>query len=175
MKLSPRRVCVFACGAIALSREQQSADAASQDPEYKITPEDIARKNPVKPTPEGLAEARKCSSYDCAMCHGEHGDGKGEIVESMKLTMHDWHDPGFAGRQNRRRAFLHHHQRQRKNDRGRRPADGKAALESGESGAVDGGEGRAAAKSAAAQRFPSMRAVRTGRPRRPVLGSFCAH
>jgi ribosomal protein L24E len=27
------------------------------------------------------------------MCHGEHGDGKGEVVESMKLTMHDWRDP----------------------------------------------------------------------------------
>jgi hypothetical protein len=26
------------------------------------------------------------------MCHGPAGDGKGEIVESMKLTMHDWHD-----------------------------------------------------------------------------------
>ena len=61
--------------------------------DYKITPEDIARKNPLKSSPEGLAEARRVFKYDCAMCHGEHGDGKGEIVESMKLTMRDWHDP----------------------------------------------------------------------------------
>jgi ribosomal protein L24E len=27
------------------------------------------------------------------MCHGAKGDGKGEVVESMKLTMHDWRDP----------------------------------------------------------------------------------
>jgi mono/diheme cytochrome c family protein len=65
---------------------------AAQDAEYKITPEDVARVNPVKSTPEGLAEARRVYGYDCAMCHGEHGDGKGELVESMKLTMHDWRD-----------------------------------------------------------------------------------
>jgi mono/diheme cytochrome c family protein len=73
---------------------QESADK-SQAPadEYKITPQDIARKNPLKPSPEGLAEARRVFKYDCAMCHGAKGDGKGEIVESMQLTMVDWKDP----------------------------------------------------------------------------------
>ena len=61
--------------------------------EYKISAEDAARVNPVKSSPEGLAEARKVFGYDCAMCHGEKGDGKGEVVESMKLTMHDWREP----------------------------------------------------------------------------------
>ena len=51
------------------------------------------KKNPLKPTPEVLASGRKVFGYDCAMCHGEKGDGKGEMVESMKLTMKDWHDP----------------------------------------------------------------------------------
>jgi ribosomal protein L24E len=27
------------------------------------------------------------------MCHGAKGDGKGEVVESMKLSMRDWRDP----------------------------------------------------------------------------------
>ena len=27
------------------------------------------------------------------MCHGAKGDGKGEVVESMKLTMRDWREP----------------------------------------------------------------------------------
>jgi len=27
------------------------------------------------------------------MCHGAAGDGKGDMVESMKLTMKDWRDP----------------------------------------------------------------------------------
>lgn len=80
-------------------------NAAQENPDKskssgdKITPEDIARTNPEKPTPEGLAEARRVFGYDCAMCHGEHGDGKGELVESMKLTMHDWRDPAtLAGK-----------------------------------------------------------------------------
>jgi mono/diheme cytochrome c family protein len=47
----------------------------------------------LKSSPEGLAEARRVFKYDCAMCHGAGGDGKGDVVESMKLTMHDWHDP----------------------------------------------------------------------------------
>jgi len=51
------------------------------------------RKNPVAPTPEGLSAAKKMFGYDCAMCHGAAGDGKGDMVESMKLTMKDWRDP----------------------------------------------------------------------------------
>jgi len=66
---------------------------SAQSAEYKIPPEDIARKNPEKSSPEGLAEARKVYRYDCAMCHGEHGDGKGELVDSMNLTIIDWRDP----------------------------------------------------------------------------------
>lgn len=50
------------------------------------------RKNPVKPTAENLAEAKKFFGYDCAMCHGAAGDGKGELVTSMELKMNDWRD-----------------------------------------------------------------------------------
>jgi mono/diheme cytochrome c family protein len=80
-------------------RLSNQAKPDSTTPEYKITKEDIDRQNPVKATPEGIAEARKVFGYDCAMCHGEAGDGKGEVVESMKLAMHDWHDPAsLAGK-----------------------------------------------------------------------------
>jgi cytochrome c5 len=79
--------------------QESSGKAQSPADEYKITPEDAARVNPVKSTPEGLAEARKAFKYDCEMCHGAQGDGKGELVESMKLTMHDWRDPAaLAGK-----------------------------------------------------------------------------
>src|SRR4051812_11021661 len=54
---------------------------------------DAARVNPVKSSPEGRAEARKVFAYDCEMCHGPKGDGKGDVVESMKLTMRDWREP----------------------------------------------------------------------------------
>jgi mono/diheme cytochrome c family protein len=52
------------------------------------------RKNPVKPTPEGIASAKKLYGYDCAMCHGAAGDGKGDAAASMNLTMKDWRSSG---------------------------------------------------------------------------------
>jgi mono/diheme cytochrome c family protein len=61
--------------------------------EYKPTAEDLAKKNPYPPTPEGLAEARKLFGYHCAMCHGRNGDGKGDLAEQMKLQLSDWRDP----------------------------------------------------------------------------------
>lgn len=57
-----------------------------------MTPEDVARKNPLSPTAEGLAEARKFFGYNCAMCHGKDGDGKGDLAADMKLELHDWRD-----------------------------------------------------------------------------------
>jgi len=52
----------------------------------------VKKENPVKSSPEVLAAAKKIFGYDCAMCHGESGNGKGELVESMSLKMKDWHD-----------------------------------------------------------------------------------
>src|ERR1700730_140239 len=87
------------CDAYQSTTQETSGQSQSPSDEYKVTSEDIARKNPVKSSPEGLSEAKRVFRYDCAMCHGEQGDGKGEIVESMKLTMHDWRDPAsLAGK-----------------------------------------------------------------------------
>ena len=52
----------------------------------------VKKENPVKSSPEVLAAAKKIFGYDCAMCHGEGGNGKGELVDSMSLKMKDWHD-----------------------------------------------------------------------------------
>lgn len=52
----------------------------------------VERKNPVKPTPESLASAKKFFGFDCAMCHGANGDGKGDLASSMSLKMNDWHE-----------------------------------------------------------------------------------
>jgi mono/diheme cytochrome c family protein len=64
---------------------------ASAEP--KMTPEDTAKKNPVPSTSEGLAEVRKLYGYNCAMCHGKTGDGKGDLAADMKLELRDWRDP----------------------------------------------------------------------------------
>jgi mono/diheme cytochrome c family protein len=47
----------------------------------------------VKTTPESLAHAKKMYGYDCAMCHGADGAGKGDVAAQMKLTMTDLTDP----------------------------------------------------------------------------------
>lgn len=49
--------------------------------------------NPVKPTPESSARAKKIYGFDCAVCHGVNGDGKGEAVSDLKLKMKDYTDP----------------------------------------------------------------------------------
>jgi mono/diheme cytochrome c family protein len=67
----------------------QEKPAAS---EPKMTPEDAAKKNPVPPTPESLTEVRKLFGYNCAMCHGKTGDGKGDLAADMKLELRDWRD-----------------------------------------------------------------------------------
>lgn len=41
--------------------------------------------NPVKPTAESLAQGKKYFGYDCAMCHGQTGNGKGDVESGEKL------------------------------------------------------------------------------------------
>jgi len=47
----------------------------------------------MKPTPDSLARAKKMYGYDCAMCHGTDGAGKGELASQMNLTLSDMSDP----------------------------------------------------------------------------------
>jgi len=75
-----------------VSAMQSATQEKSSSTEPTMTPEDVAKKNPVAPTPEGLAEARKLFGYHCAMCHNKDGDGKGELATEMKLELHDWRD-----------------------------------------------------------------------------------
>jgi len=70
------------------SQAPQAAEASTAIPS-----EAAAKKNPVKPTPEGIAAAKKLFGYHCAMCHGKEGDGKGELAADMKLPLKDWRDP----------------------------------------------------------------------------------
>lgn len=68
---------------------QEQAPAAPSAPAAPAT----TQANPVKPTPESQAHAKKIWSYDCSMCHGEKGDGKGDVADQMKLTMRDYTKP----------------------------------------------------------------------------------
>jgi mono/diheme cytochrome c family protein len=47
--------------------------------------------NPVKSTPESIAEGKKIFGYDCAQCHGAAGDGKTAVGKDLKAA--DLTDP----------------------------------------------------------------------------------
>ena len=71
------------------SQEKPAAPAAGA----KIPLEALKVPNPVKPGPASIAAGKKKYGYDCAMCHGADGDGKGDLAIDMKLKMADYRDP----------------------------------------------------------------------------------
>ena len=74
---------------------QQAEKPAEKAPVAKSAiPADAAKlTNPVKPTAASTAQAKKTYGYDCAMCHGSDGDGKGDLAVDMKLKLLDYRDP----------------------------------------------------------------------------------
>jgi mono/diheme cytochrome c family protein len=80
--------------ALAQQKDSKTKEApAAQAPLPAIPAADVEKKNPMKPTPEGLAEAKRLYGYHCAMCHGTDGDGKGDLAVQMKLELKDWRNP----------------------------------------------------------------------------------
>lgn len=59
--------------------------------EPQATAEDLARKNPVKPAKESIEVGKKLFESQCTMCHGEKGDGKGDLAVDR-----GWHVPDFT-------------------------------------------------------------------------------
>jgi mono/diheme cytochrome c family protein len=75
---------------------QQTGPALT--PPQTVTPAPAAAaKNPVKPTPESQAKAKSLYEIDCAMCHGDNGNGKTDLASSMGLTLEDWTNPATLG------------------------------------------------------------------------------
>jgi mono/diheme cytochrome c family protein len=80
--------------AFAASAQQgQTPPKAAPVAPYVIPPDAVRQANPVKATPESLAEGKKWYGYDCAMCHGKDGDGKGDVGADMKLKVSDFTNP----------------------------------------------------------------------------------
>jgi len=80
--------------------EQKPAPGAAAAPAapqpvhgFKLTPEDAAKKNPIKFTTNSVERGKKIYMTQCAMCHGEKGDGKGEAVGEMHLNPPDFTKP----------------------------------------------------------------------------------
>jgi mono/diheme cytochrome c family protein len=80
----------FLC--LANFQQQKPQQEPKDTPASTDNTSSAERKNPVKPTAENLASAKKFFGFDCAMCHGVSGDGKGDLAASMDLKMNDWRD-----------------------------------------------------------------------------------
>lgn len=64
------------------AQETKPAPKTSYSP---VPVKDAREPNPVKPTPESIADGKKIYGYDCAQCHGATGDGKTEVVKDVKI------------------------------------------------------------------------------------------
>ena len=76
---------------VAAANLQDQTPSKTPPAEYKIPPEATNRSNPVKPSSESLAKGKKIYGYDCAVCHGKDGDGKGDMTDLKGIP--DFTDP----------------------------------------------------------------------------------
>ena len=58
---------------------QENQPPAKAVPEAKSPVPAAQKANPVKPTSESLAKAKKLYAMDCAMCHGKDGNGNNDM------------------------------------------------------------------------------------------------
>jgi mono/diheme cytochrome c family protein len=77
---------------VPLPQAQQPA-AAAPATDAKIPVEAVNQVNPVKPSPDSLARAKKIYGYECAMCHGDDGSGTGDLAKNLKTKLSDLRDP----------------------------------------------------------------------------------
>ena len=75
---------LFVVVVVAQSQQAQPTSKTTPPVEFKVPPEAAQKPNPIKPTAEGMARARKLYGMDCAVCHGAKGDGKGDIADGLK-------------------------------------------------------------------------------------------
>jgi mono/diheme cytochrome c family protein len=86
---------LFLAGAPAFWQQTQST-TPNPSPSTQIAPipaEYTNMVNPLKPTPELQARAKQIYGWDCALCHGHNGDGKGDVAVQQKLNLLNFRDP----------------------------------------------------------------------------------
>jgi len=76
----------------AQSSGASSSTAATPSPPHNlvISPEDAAKKNPIRFSEASVERGKRVFKTQCALCHGEKGDGKGDLATEMKLTLPDF-------------------------------------------------------------------------------------
>jgi mono/diheme cytochrome c family protein len=82
-------LCLFP----AAAQQSQTPSKAATPGSFMVPAEAVHQVNPVKPTAASIAQGKKYYGYDCAMCHGDNGNGKGEVATDEKLTLADFSNP----------------------------------------------------------------------------------
>ena len=90
-------VMVLGTGLLWAQEKTQTTPPAEPAPAAQhpgtISAADKARPNPVKFTDVSVERGQKIFKTQCALCHGDKGNGKGELAADMKLTVPDFTDP----------------------------------------------------------------------------------
>jgi mono/diheme cytochrome c family protein len=85
---------ILLLGLFAAAAQENQTPPKGATPDSSAIPAAAAQQaNPVKPTPESIAQGKKYYGYDCAMCHGDTGDGKGDVAIAEKMKIGDFSDP----------------------------------------------------------------------------------
>jgi mono/diheme cytochrome c family protein len=94
LKSSTLLVMFLLLAAPAFSQDKPKDEKPTPNITVAPVPQDAARQgNPVKPTAESLARGKKRWTLDCAMCHGDSGDGKGDLAKDMGFKLKDFSNP----------------------------------------------------------------------------------
>ena len=81
---------VIVCLPIDGRNPKAASPAPALAPPQSAAPAPVTSgKNPVKPTAESQAKAKALYTRDCALCHGDTGNGKND----MSFTLDDWTNP----------------------------------------------------------------------------------
>ncbi|OFV97773.1 MAG: hypothetical protein A3F68_12935 [Acidobacteria bacterium RIFCSPLOWO2_12_FULL_54_10] len=76
---------------ISPAAAQDTANGKLQD--WKITSQEAALENPLKPDEESLRQGKSLFESQCALCHGTTGDGKGSLAQEQKWDIRDLKNP----------------------------------------------------------------------------------
>jgi len=85
-------LAMFALFTVSSPAQETKTEQGKAPIEQKVPPEIVNRKNPVAPSATSIAEGKRLFTIDCVMCHGQEGDGKGEVAMIMKLNPPDYRD-----------------------------------------------------------------------------------
>jgi len=106
----------------SLSLRQVQTPKSATPSGTNVPPEAAREVNPVKPTSESRVQGKKMYGYDCAVCHGKNGDGKGDLAAEIKSKVTDFTDPeALKGRTDGELFYII------KNGRGEMPPEGARA------------------------------------------------